>query len=133
MADQAKDFARGFLDSMLLEDTRDYMQRGRRLEAVATPELSKRWVAAFRAQVQAYCAFQLSSESSVRDRAIALARDFDDVNAEFRLRAIMPPVDDVTRELITLQKLALAAAPDWRPKLEKKLDEFLAEQRATSN
>jgi hypothetical protein len=132
MTDKAKDFARAFLDSSLMDDANDYLQRGRRFESVATPEMGTRWAAAFRAFVEASAAHQLVGEGA-RDKLAARARDFDDANAEMRLRGIDPPIDDVDRELRTLQKLVMATAPEWTSKLGRKLDDFLADREKPKN
>jgi hypothetical protein len=110
----ARDFAHAFRESQLMNDMHDYIQRGRRFEAVATPELNKMWIAVVQAM------------AAERGDARACLRDFDDTSAEFQLRGVEPPVDAVLDEIEVLQSQLKPMMPLVLPALEEKLYEFLA-------
>jgi hypothetical protein len=72
----------------------------------------------------------ISSGSSQRRR-----RDFDDIDAEFRLRKVEPPYEAVEAELAVERAELRRLGPEGAktPELEKAIDEFLKERGKPSN
>lgn len=129
MTDDADNLAGAILQSALMDETRDYLKRGRRFEAVATAQLNQQWVAAFREFGQAAAAYEAGDRTGWYD-----TRDLDDAAAELRLRGLDLPLDAVKAEAGALQRLVQAIGPDApSPALDQKIEQFLAERRKPKN
>jgi hypothetical protein len=76
------------LRAAALEETESYLVRGRRFERLSKEDLSKRWIAGFKA----WC----------RNHTLELQREFDDTAAELMLRGEEPPFDAVRDETAAL-------------------------------
>jgi hypothetical protein len=119
MSDRAREFALAFIQSMLMDNTQSYLERGRLFESNTIDELTEAYPAAYRSFVKAYAALQPGGT--------ALPQAADDIAAELRLRGRDIPIDSVLDDVAELEKLVKARAPQAMPALEKKLDEFLAD------
>src|ERR1700685_1767870 len=92
--DEVDDVVDALLQSDLMDQTAHYLGRGRRFEAMPTPKLNEKWVAAFRGFIQAETtACETGKETSGCD-----TRDIDDAAAELRLRGLDPPFDGIEEE-----------------------------------
>jgi hypothetical protein len=80
--------ANAVVQNALMNETSDYVARGRRFAELDTDDLNARWVTAFRA---------LFVNHDLHHR-----HDFDDADAEFRLRQLEPPHDLVRSELAAM-------------------------------
>jgi hypothetical protein len=74
------------LEAAAMEETEDYIKRGRRFESVSTDSLKARWLVALREWLQRH------------DRNYLL--EMDDSGAELRLRDINPPYDQLPPDII---------------------------------
>jgi|HubBroStandDraft_4_1064222.scaffolds.fasta_scaffold907797_1 hypothetical protein len=124
--DEADDLADEFLQSVLMDETGDYVQRGRRFEALPTPHLNEQWVAAFRNFVQAATtAFETGDGTNGCE-----TRDMDDAAAELRLRGLDLPLDVVEEEDAgALQRLVQAAGSETPELLDQQIDRFLTDRQ----
>ena len=121
--------AGALLQSALMDEAGDYLQRGRRFEGVATAQLNEQWTAAFRQFVRVAAGFEAGSRTGRYD-----TRDLDDAAAELRLRGLDLPLDAVKDEAGALQRLVQAIGPDApSPSLDQKIEQFLAERRKPKN
>jgi hypothetical protein len=77
MKDRIDAILQAFLDHQAMEETRSYLERGRRFEGLADGDLGKRWAAAF----TAVCADGDESREA----------DLDDLGAELGLRNLTRP------------------------------------------
>ena len=100
-----------WLQNELLEQTRDYLTRGRRFGRLRLDQLNKVWTEAFRQFVR---------------RKIGLhIRDMDDAGAELRLRGKEFPTDLVTSEVEQLRAAIQRVGPIFpSAEFERKIDEF---------
>ena len=130
MTDNADDLADAFLQSALMDETGDYVQRGRRFEALPTPQLNEQWVAAFRNFVQAATtAIETGDGTSGCD-----TRDIDETAAELRLRGLDPPLDVVEEgDAGALQRLVQAVGPDAPEALDQQINRFLTDRQKPKN
>ncbi|HJQ57923.1 MAG TPA: hypothetical protein VJ890_13515 [Vineibacter sp.] len=101
-----------FLDNREMEETRSYLARGRRFEALDTERLNQDWVALFRALV--------AGDNS-------RLQDLDDVGAEIRLRGLAPPEHLVQAELATVAEMAKREGPVLSESARRELRDFLGE------
>ena len=93
MADEAGDgranaMADAILANALLEETAQYLWRGRQFKTTSEVELKLRWVEALRRWIKTH------SPGNVRQ--------LDDLSAELRLRGLEPPEDSVQPELSSM-------------------------------
>jgi hypothetical protein len=88
-AKMADELAATVLSAAAMEETEDYLARGRRFEHLSVEDLGRRWTTAFKA----WC----------RDRTPEPRQEFDDAAAELRLRGAEPPFDTVRDEIPALQ------------------------------
>jgi hypothetical protein len=103
------ELATAFLASELMDETRDYLARGRRFETLSSDQLNDEWERAFR------------SWFSRRDDP----REMNDCDAELRLRNVEPPYERVERELKQMHKEIMNEEPHntaVRAKIAKFLD-----------
>lgn len=103
-----------WVQNELLEQTKDYLARGRRFSRLKIDDLNERWAAAFR--------------QFVRERNGPHARDMDDAGAELRLRGNKFPTHLVAREVEQL-RLAIQRLDVTSPSIEfkQKVAEFFGE------
>jgi hypothetical protein len=92
-----KDIMLAYLENRRLEETADYLRRGRHLEGVANEELNQRWVVLFRRWV----------------RSVGTSRRFDhqprkDIESEMQLHGVEPPWALVQDELGAMEKASRA-------------------------
>ena len=101
-----------WLQNELLEQTRDYLTRGRRFERLRIDQLNEEWAKAFR--------------QFVRRQIGPYVRDMDDAGAELRLRGEEFPTHLVTSEVEQL-KAAIQRVGPISPSAEfdRKIDEFI--------
>ncbi|MBX9942916.1 MAG: hypothetical protein K2Y40_02445 [Reyranella sp.] len=106
-----------FLENEKLEQTRDYLRRGRPYAGLAPAELEPRWVAAFR---------DFAADVGDDDD---LVRMFD-LEAEYRLRGLRLPEELVAAEQEALDRGMtdwLAEDPDsWDDMADQVMDEIAA-------
>jgi hypothetical protein len=88
-AEKGEELADTVLAAAAMEETEDYLVRGRRFERLTVETLRQRWIAAFKA----WC----------RDRNLQLQREFDDAAAVLRLRGEEPPLETVQDEIAALR------------------------------
>ena len=129
MTEKADDVTVAFLQATKMDETQDYVQRGRRFEAMPTPKLNDQWVAAFQRFVHAAgIAVETGDQTSGYD-----TRDLDDTAAELGLRGIEPPLDAVKQETDALQRLVQAVGPEPSEYLEQQINRFLTDRQKPKN
>lgn len=100
-----------WLQIELLEQTRDYLTRGRRFGGLKLDQLNKVWSEAFR--------------HFVRRNIQPHLRDMDDAGAELRLRGEEFPTDLVTSEVEQLRTAIQRVGPiSPSAEFKRKIDEF---------
>ena len=111
LAEQFEALPDFWLQNELLEQTRDYLTRGRRFERLKLDQLNKVWAEAFR--------------QFVRPTIGPHLRDMDDAGAELRLRGEEFPTDLVTSEVEQLRAAIQRVGPIFpSAQFERKIDEF---------
>jgi uncharacterized protein (DUF2164 family) len=101
-----------WIQNELLEQTRDYLTRGRRFERLRLDQLNKVWAEAFR--------------QFVRRKIGPHLRDMDDAGAEIRLRGEEFPTDLVTLEVEQLRAAIQRVGPIFpSAEFDRKIDEFI--------
>ena len=109
-----------YLQHVLMNETKDYLERGRRFAQLSIDKLDESWIKAFKI----YFATRLRPA----------ARDMDDLAAELRLRGRDPPFDAVQSEIADLRVELEQVNPDeLRPELDRQIDEFLNALRKPPN
>src|SRR5271169_5455138 len=105
-----------WLQNELLEQTRDYLTRGRRFERLRINHLNEEWAKAFRQFVR----WQIGPH----------VRDMDDAGAELRLRGEEFPAHLVTSEVEQLRAAIRRVGP-ISPSTEfgRKIDEFIRDMK----
>ena len=98
----------------LADQTRSYLERGRRLQGLTDTQLLSKWVADFRAW--------RASRSDTDDPGNRA--DIDDTAAEMRLRDLEPPYDEIQDE-VRLMLLEIARISPGRPATPAKVRRFL--------
>jgi hypothetical protein len=101
-----------WLQNELLEQTRNYLTRGRRFERLRLDQLNKVWAKAFR--------------QFVRRQIGPYVRDMDDAGAELRLRGEEFPTHLVTAEVEQLRAAIQRVGPiSPSAEFDRKIDEFI--------
>ena len=101
-----------WLQNELLEQTRDYLTRGRRFERLRIDQLNEEWAKAFR--------------QFVRRQIGPYVRDMDDAGAELRLRGEEFPTHLVTAEVEQLRAAIQRVGPiSPSAEFDRKIDEFI--------
>ena len=101
-----------WLQNELLEQTRDYLTRGRRFERLGINQLNEEWARAFR--------------QFVRWQIGPYVRDMDDAGAELRLRGEEFPTHLVTSEVEKLRTAIQRVGPiSPSAGFNRKFDEFI--------
>jgi hypothetical protein len=112
LAERFEALPEAWLQNELLEQTRDYLTRGRRFERLRIDQLNEEWAKAFR--------------QFVRRQIGPYVRDMDDAGAELRLRGEEFPTHLVTAE-VELLRAAIQRVGPISPSAEfdRKIDEFI--------
>jgi hypothetical protein len=112
LAERFEALPEAWLQNELLEQTRDYLTRGRRFERLRIDQLNEEWAKAFR--------------QFVRRQIGPYVRDMDDAGAELRLRGEEFPTHLVTAEVEQLRAAIQRVGP-ISPSVEfdRKIDEFI--------
>ena len=126
---QITDLTEEYLYSALMDQTIDYMRRGRRLERLATPELDEQWVVAFQHYVRK-AVRALRHKKSIQKRDTL---DMDDAGAELRLRGRDIPVESAMCEAAVLDKLMEVTGWPDAPELDRQIDRYVASRRMSMN
>jgi hypothetical protein len=116
MSDSDDDaLAEASLQHALMNETKDYLERGRRFAKSKFEDLSREWVAAFNA---------LFADGDRSRR-----RDMDDAAAEFRLRGREPPYDTVQDRIAEIRDQLARLGPDFpSEEHDRSIDEFFRER-----
>ena len=118
--DENDALASSYLQHELLNETRDYLERGRALADIDDAEALDGWVTAFEVW------FEKRTKKNVRV--------MDDAAAELRLRGLDQPEDRVKSKINTLRTELKQLGPDVPSEgLDRKIDEFLAERKKPKN
>jgi hypothetical protein len=88
--------AEAFLQHELMNETKDYLDRGRLFEQLSIGELNEKWITAVRRFV--------ADDSSV-------VFEMDDLAAELRLRSLEPPFDAVESEISKMKETMRRLGP----------------------
>jgi hypothetical protein len=114
------DLAIELLHHAQMNETRDYLERGRGLEQHTDEELKAVWAAIF--------------EKHFAEPTKESARNMNDAGAELRLRNIDLPVERVQETFDALQAEIKKAGPDVPSKsLDEEIDEFLEARKKPKN
>ena len=117
--DDADALAESYLQHELMNETKDYLDRGRRFKLLAVTELNEKWVIVFR-------------RFTAHDRTPI--GEMDDLAAELRLRGLDPPYDRVRSEMSKLQDEIKRLGPDApSDRLDERIARFLAEHKKAKN
>ncbi|RAK52766.1 hypothetical protein [Phenylobacterium deserti] len=112
--------ARSYIAHVLMEETADYLRRGRIFEADPLGEVEAGWVAAFKT-------WTATHHPQVR-------KMLDDLWAELRLRDAEPPFARVEAELDALrQRLAAIPAEGGPALLAARIEAYLAQRARPAN
>jgi hypothetical protein len=112
LAERFEALPEAWLQNELLEQTRDYLTRGRRFERLRIDQLNEEWAKAFR--------------QFVRWQIGPYVRDMDDAGAELRLRGEEFPTHLVTAEVEQLRATIQRVGPiSPSAEFDRKIDEFI--------
>jgi hypothetical protein len=112
LAERFEALPEAWLQNELLEQTRDYLTRGRRFERLRIDQLNEEWAKAFR--------------QFVRRQIGPYVRDMDDAGAELRLRGEEFPTHLVTAEVEQLRAAIQRVGPiSPSAEFNRKTDEFI--------
>jgi hypothetical protein len=115
------DLAEEFLQHELMNETRTYIERGRRLQPLSNDEIINTWVATFERW------FGESTDNN--------SRDMDDAAAEIRLRGLEMPYERVKNETRALRaELARLDPEDFSsPQIDRKIHDYLVARSKPKN
>jgi hypothetical protein len=109
-----------FLQHALMNETREYLSRGRMLSESSDEELQEIWVATF--------------ERWFAERTAENTRNMDDAAAELRLRNLEPPYDRVKDTTEKIQAEIKRLGPNSPSEsLDRSIDEFFAARKKPKN
>ena len=112
LAERFEALPEAWLQNELLEQTRDYVTRGRRFERLRINQLNEEWAKAFR--------------QFVRRQIGPYVRDMDDAGAELRLRGEEFPTQLVMSEVEQLRAAIQRVGPiSPSAEFHRKIDEFI--------
>ena len=118
MADDPRDpeaIVTAFLQNQSLEQTQDYLARGRRFAKLDVGQLNEDWIIAVRSW--------LARKDRARERMM------DDLTAELQLRGSEPPYDAVKKELAArFAGIEDAAQNKIRSEVAREIGEFMRER-----
>jgi hypothetical protein len=103
------------LQHALMNETKDYLERGRRFAKSTFEDLNREWVAAFNGLF-------VDGDRSRR-------RDMDDAAAEIRLRGREPPYDTVRDRIAEIQDRLARMGPDHPSEELDRLNEEFSQER----
>jgi hypothetical protein len=106
------------IESAEMDETRDYLVRGRAHSKLSDDDLRDSWVKAFRR-------WFLS-------RALAEVRDANDLAAELRLRNVMPPYERIGAESDAMAREAREGGAH-NSQIRDKIEKFRADLRRRKN
>jgi hypothetical protein len=110
------DDAEAYLQHELMNETKAYLDRGRRFAHLDVTELADRWIAVFKA----YFAQHYRKQGD----------EMDDVAAELRLRGLDPPFKAVSAEISKLRESLERIGPNANSsELDRKIIDFLEQRR----
>jgi hypothetical protein len=108
--------AETYLQHELMNETKAYLDRGRRFARLDVTQLADRWIAVFKA----YFAQHYRKQGN----------EMDDLAAELRLRGLDPPFEAVSAEISKLQEsLKRLGSNAKSPELDRKITDFLEQRR----
>jgi hypothetical protein len=110
---------KAFLQNQMMEDTRNYLIRGRRFADLADEHLKNEWVRA--------------SEVLVDLQTAAHAREWGDLMAELGLREIEPPCEEINAEHRALAAKKVKRSEHDNPGLQAAIAKCSEEQRKPKN
>jgi hypothetical protein len=111
LAERFEAFPEAWIQNELLEQTRDYLTRGRRFERLRLDQLNEVWAKAFRQFVR---------------RQFGPLRDMDDAGAELRFRSEEFPTHLVTSEVEQLRAAVQCVGPILpSAEFDRKINEFI--------
>jgi hypothetical protein len=115
------DLAEEFLQHELMNETRAYLERGRRLETLSNDEIVNTWVATF--------------ERWLGERTTNNSRDMDDAAAEIRLRGLEMPYERVKNETRALRAEWARLDPEHQssPQIDRKIKDYLVARSRPKN
>src|SRR5713226_3256618 len=120
MADEPREsrtaaMVHAFLQHRSMEQTQDYLARGRRFAALDVGQLSEDWIVAVRSW--------LARKDQARERMM------DDLTAELQLRGSEPPYDAIKKELAArFAGIEDAAQKKIRSEVARQIGEFMREK-----
>ena len=118
--EKGDDLAIELLQHAQMNETQDYVERGRALASQTDDEVKSVWVAMFE---------RWFDKKTAENR-----RNMDDAAAELRLRDLEPPYDRVKAKTDELQAEIKRLGPDaFSEELDKENDEFLAARAKPKN
>jgi hypothetical protein len=119
-ANEGLNLTQAYLQHVLMNETKDYLERGRRFAQLSTDQVNEAWAIAFKT----YFATRLRRS----------ALNMDDLGAELRLRGRDPPFDAVRSEIVGLRAELERANPDeLLHALDRQIDDFLNALRKPPN
>jgi hypothetical protein len=114
-----------FMQHALMEETKEYLQRGRQHVSLQLAELNDRWVTAFRDWFN-----HKEQEHGNQERVIAI----DDLSAELRLRGLEPPYASVPDEVAAMHAEMVQLGPDSASdSLRSKIRDFRIQRSKRKN
>jgi hypothetical protein len=120
MSNDPDDLAGEFLAHAQMNETTDYLQRGRELAHLSDADVADTWVTRFKAWFA--------------EKSPAATRDMDDAAAELRLRDLPIPEERVQSEVSSLQAKIRKLGPDAKSaSLDAAIDEFLSARAQPKN
>jgi len=127
MAEDAGDgrtnaMADAILANALMEETAQYLSRGRQFKTTSEVELKLRWAEALRRWIKTH--------------SLGNIRQLDDLSAELRLRGMGPPEDSVKAELSSMVeeiRRDYESDPECREDIAKRIAEFRMAMAKPSN
>ena len=108
--------AETYLQHELMNETKAYLDRGRRFAQLDVTQLADRWTAVFKAYFAQHYRKQ--------------GHEMDDLAAELRLRGLDPPFGAVSAEISKLQEsLKRVGSNAKSSELDRKIADFLEQRR----
>jgi hypothetical protein len=116
-----RDLAEEFLQHELMNETRAYIERGRRLQTLSDDEIVNTWVATF--------------ERWFDEKTAVNSRDMDDAAAEIRLRGLEMPYERVKNKTRALRAELAWLDPEnpSSPEIDRKISDYLEARRKPKN
>jgi hypothetical protein len=113
--------AEEFLQHELMNETRAYIECGRRLQTLSNDEIVNAWVAIF--------------ERWFGERTTKNSRDMDDAAAEIRLRRLAMPYERVKNETRALRAEFARLDPEHlsSPQIDRKINDYLVARSKPKN